>query len=82
MGCVCNHLCTAGDAIYFLNQLKYNCNAFMLKNQLNSTYRMMNIDDPCNYRVLKELIAQTMKAPLLPVCCLNNFISTSIWPPH
>ena len=33
---VCKHLSTTGDTIYFRDQLKYNCNAFMLQYRLNS----------------------------------------------
>ena len=51
---VCNHLSTTGDTIYFPDQLKYNCNAFMLQYRLNTTSRNVNIDDPRNYRVLSR----------------------------
>ena len=58
---VCNNFSTTGNNIDFPDQLEYHCNAFMLQYQLNSTFRNVSIDDPRNYRVLYEVIAQTMK---------------------
>ena len=49
---VCIHFNTTGENIYLPDQLKYNCNAFILQYQLNSTFRNLNIDDPRNYGVL------------------------------
>ena len=42
-------LSRTGDTIYFPDQLKYNCNAFMLQYRLNSTFQNANIDDPRKY---------------------------------
>ena len=73
---VCNNLGTTCDTIYFRDQLKYNVNALSIAQYFS---KREHNDDPRNYRDLKEVIAQTIKAhPLYVDSILSHHLQR--WP--